>query len=591
MRQQNGICGWIDRAGLPEAAVIVPPQDSSLYRNKRDLFMVTGSPAWRDPELTRLAIARGPALALAEGYGRYGAAVLDQMTGPFALVVYEGESGKALLATDRSAICPLFYSYVDGVLLFGSRIDTLMAHPAARREIDRQSIFNYLYFEVVPGPETIYKTVRRLQPGHCAHLDKGRLDIRPYWSLKFDETSSPVSSPVPLQQEFRALLREAVDAAVADEQRVGAFLSGGTDSSTVAGLLGEVTDAPAKTYSIGFEADGYDELAYARIAARHFATAHHEYYVTPQDVTAAIPQIARHYDQPFGNASAIPTYYCARMAREDGVERLLGGDGGDELFGGNYRYAKQQLFEFYGRLPAGLRKAIIEPVVFSIPYGESLGPLRKLRNYVRQAKIPLPERLEAYNLLNQFGPQQVFTADYLDDIDCARPFSLLAQEYHGARASTALNRMLAVDMRFTLADSDLPKVNGMCELAGVEVTYPLLNDALVAFAARLPPEQKVNGTQLRYFFKQALRDFLPKEIQVKKKHGFGLPYGLWLQSHEGLRELTYDSLEGLKKRHIVRAGFIDKLIGERHAEHPAYYGGMVWRLMMLEQWLAAHEIQ
>jgi asparagine synthase (glutamine-hydrolysing) len=276
------------------------------------------------------------------------------------------------------------------------------------------------------------------------------------------------------------------------------------------------------------------------------------------------------------------------MARADGIGRLLAGDGGDELFGGNYRYAKQQMFAWYGKVPAFLRRFGIEPLLLNTALGD-IGPMRKLGNYVRQARLPMPERMETYNLLDRLGPERILTDDYLSRIDQGVPMALLRETYDGAHAGHMLNRMLAVDMRFTLADSDLPKVTGACGLAGIEVAFPFLDENLMAFAATLPPREKVRGTRLRHLFKDALREFLPPEILTKKKQGFGLPFGLWLAEHPGLRELTGDSLSSLKQRCIVRPSFIDELLDRHHAEHAAYFGTMVWTLLMLEQWLAAHE--
>jgi asparagine synthase (glutamine-hydrolysing) len=215
--------------------------------------------------------------------------------------------------------------------------------------------------------------------------------------------------------------------------------------------------------------------------------------------------------------------------------------------------------------------------------------MRKLGNYVRQARLPMPERMETYNLLDRLGPERVLSDEYLARVDQGMPMRLLRETYHGAHAGHMLNRMLAVDMRFTLADSDLPKVTGACSLAGVEVAFPFLDEGLMVFAANLPPREKVKGTRLRHLFKEALRDFLPPEILAKKKQGFGLPFGFWLAEHPGLRELTGDSLSSLKQRGIIRPEFIDDLLQQHHAEHAAYYGTMVWTLLMLEQWLAARE--
>jgi asparagine synthase (glutamine-hydrolysing) len=387
-----------------------------------------------------------------------------------------------------------------------------------------------------------------------------------------------------LKARFREALRSSVRDAVTNGT-TGTFLSGGTDSSTIAGVLGEVTGEPARTYSIGFEAEGYDEMHYARVAARHFGTRHHEYYVTPEDVVAAIPRIAAIHDQPFGNASAVPTYYCAKLAKEDGVNTLLGGDGGDELFGGNERYAKQYLYSLYSDLPVPLRTRFIEPLVFRIP---AVGFAGKVQRYMRNACEPMPARYDNYNLLERLGAATVFTDEFLRTVDPSEPQAQMACTYERAHARTLINRMLALDLKYTLADNDLPKVVRSCELAGVDVRFPMLDDAVVAFSASLAPGLKLRRTQLRYFFKEALRDFLPGEIITKRKHGFGLPFGLWLRKHRQLQELVGDSLGMLKQRRIVRATLVDELMTTYVDDHAAYYGTLAWVLMMLEQWFQQH---
>ena len=374
----------------------------------------------------------------------------------------------------------------------------------------------------------------------------------------------------------------------ATPRNCGAFLSGGTDSSTISGLLGAVTGSPAQTFSIGFDAEGFDEMHYARIAAAHFGTAQHEYYVTPDDVVDAIPRIAAIYDQPFGNASAIPTYYCARLARSHGITRILGGDGGDELFGGNARYARQYQFARYERAPAILRKGVLEPLLRHLPFVDQVALLRKARSYIAQASMPMPERYESYNLLERLGAENVLTPEFLGAIDRAGPIGHMRDVYQAADAGTLINRMLALDFQFTMADNDLPKVTRMCELAGIDVAFPMLDDDLMDFSLTLAPSLKLRGTQLRYFFKRALSDFLPHEIITKEKHGFGLPVGAWLQDHAGLRTLAGDAMLTLRGRGIVRPEFIDQLVDQHLATHAGYYGTMVWILMMLEFWFQRH---
>ncbi|HOM15185.1 MAG TPA: asparagine synthase-related protein, partial [Rubrivivax sp.] len=275
---------------------------------------------------------------------------------------------------------------------------------------------------------------------------------------------------------------------------------------------------------------------------------------------------------------------CATRAREDGVERILAGDGGDELFGGNSRYAKQRIFGWYGHVPAPLRSALMEPLLERTPIG-SLPLARKGRSYVQQAKVPLPDRMQMYNLLLRLGPENIFAPEFLARVDPADPLRQQRAVWQQAQGAGALNRTLAYDWRYTLAEADLPKVRGSTALAGVAVGFPFLEQALVDFSLGLPTEYKLKGLKLRWFFKEALRGFLPDEILAKKKQGFGLPFGVWATRHAGLKAFATDSLHALAGRGIVRAAFARQLVDELLPQHPGYYGDMVWILMMLEQWL------
>ena len=559
-------------------AVAVAGREVSLFQNHRCLVAVWGRSRFADGALGRLAAEQGAGSALAEGFARDGAEVLKCLSGDCAVAILDWNRREAVLAIDRMGIRPLCYRLAGDRLVFGSTLDSIGAFPGAAAGIDRQAIYDYVHFHMVPGPGTILAGCQRLLPGSALHWCRGQLSVKPYWEVRYVEDRD--ASIPELKEGFLAALREGVRDA-AQGRSVGAFLSGGTDSSTVAGMLGETTGRPARTYSIGFDVQGYDEMQYARIAARHFGTHHHEYYVTPQDVASAIPRLAEICDQPFGNSSSAPTYLCARLARDDGVEVLLGGDGGDELFGGNERYAKQYLYSLYSDLPRVVRKGLIEPVAFLPP---EVGVLGKVQRYIKNASVPMPARYDNYNLLERLGAGNVFSRDFLGTVDPLGPRRTLDEAYDTSRGLALINRMLALDLRLTLADNDLPKVTRACELAGLEVRFPMLHESVVSFASTLPPRLKLNGTRLRYFFKEALRGFLPGEIIAKTKHGFGLPFGPWLQSHQPLRQLALDSLADLKKRGIVRPGFIDELTGMRVDQHAAYYGTMVWVLMMLEQW-------
>ena len=609
----SGLCGWFDgaRAGAADppliatmaatltrfdssavrsasarfgaaAIAVLSSDDSDVFHGEEQIVSIWGRARFTDAHLSQLAERNGISQTLAEGYARKGADIFAALSGNFAVAILNGRSGDAVLAIDRMGTRSLGYRVIGDMLVFGSSLDAIGVFSGIAPEVDNQAIYDYLYFHMVPAPGSIYAGVKRLLPGEYLSFRDGKVKTGRYWEMHFRENER--RSFGELKQEFLTVLRESVREA-AERGPVGAFLSGGTDSSTIAGMLGEVSDEPARTYSIGFDAAGYDEMEYARIAARHFGTRHHEYYVTPDDVVTAIPLIAAVHDQPFGNSSAVPTFYCAKLAKDDGIETLLGGDGGDELFGGNTRYAKQYLYSLYSDLPAALRERLIEPMAFRLP---SINIIGKAQRYMRNASQPMPARYDNYNLLERLGTTNVFTAEFLASIDPKRPQALMAQTYQQSHASTLINRMLAFDLKYTLADNDLPKVTRSCELAGVDVRYPMLDDSVVAFSASLAPGLKLKGTRLRYFFKQALRGFLPDQIITKTKHGFGLPFGLWLQTHQPLQTMAMDSLADLKKRQFVRPEFIDELTSIHVQSHAAYYGTMVWVLMMLEQWFRQH---
>ncbi len=544
-----------------------------------DVSLALGSPRFSDVRLAGLANAQGPLAAWHEAVANGTGKAAVGVTGEFAVGLrLPGDC--SFLAVDRFAIYSLCYRVDKGQLRFAARADELAD---TGTEIDPQAIFDYLYFHVIPSPRTIYKGIYRLPPGHYALFENGQLTVAPYWVPTFEEQRNPSFDA--LQGEFRQLLSDAV-ATQLDGSKPACFLSGGTDSSTVAGMAALASGQTAATYSIGFDARGYDEMEFARLASKHFKTEHHEYYVTPDDLVRSIPAVAAHYDQPFGNSSALPSYYCAKMAREDGVSKILAGDGGDELFGGNSRYAKQKVFDWYGHVPGLLKTGLLQPLL-GTRAAAVFALTRKAGSYVEQARVPMPDRLQMYNLITRLGVSEVLTPQLLAQIDTTGPLRLQREVWKSSNGCSHLNQELAFDWRFTLAESDLPKVLGATSFAGVGVGFPMLDDRLLAFSLKLPTDYKLKGQQLRWFFKEALRGFLPDEIITKKKQGFGLPFGVWANTHPALKALATDSLQSLARRGVVRADFIQALLTQRLPEHPGYFGEMVWILMMLEQWLDA----
>jgi asparagine synthase (glutamine-hydrolysing) len=568
----------------PNGAVAAVGVNASVAEQDGLLAVIVGRPDFADG----LRDQEPPAAAVLRLWRAHGKDLPKRIHGAFALAVIDTREQATFLAIDRVGIQTLAFAVCqDNGLAFSNRADVVAAHPGVAADLDPQGIFHYIYFFVVPAPSTIFRGVAKLLPAEWAYSKGGTIERGFYWHLHYRD--EPRRDFKEQSARFRQLLRDGVTRAKGSDD-VAAFLSGGTDSSTVAGVLTEIQGKPARTYSIGFAADGFDEMEYVRIAARHFGLDSREYYLTPDDVLATIPIIAKQYDEPFANESAVAAYFCARQAGNDGYRIMLGGDGGDEIFGGNERYAKQRIFEHYQWIPGFLRQDLIEPLI-GLPGMDRLLPTRKLQSYVRQAKIPLPERMESYNFIYRQPLAEMFNADFLAQIDPGIPAILLKDPYERAESSHFINRMLHLDIKFTLADNDLRKVSRMVEAAGLEVRYPLLDDAMMDFSGEVPPDWKVRGHYLRWFFKTALKGYLPDAIIKRKKHGFGLPFGLWLRDHAPLRERVNDRLADLSRRGWLRPDYIARIQSGHQTEHATYFGRMLWLLLTLEEWLETHDIQ
>jgi asparagine synthase (glutamine-hydrolysing) len=564
---------YFDAPGLQ---IYVDPSRVDIEVSDSSITLCVGTARRAD---TGLAISTGD---IAGEIARRGCAAWDWLHGRFAIIHVELRARTVTFVTDRFSVHQICYLLQGDAISFSDRADAVPA--LERAELDSQAIYDYVYFHVIPAPRTIFRNISRLEPSQVVRFGQSGLEKDIWWVPRFEPDPRPLLGP--LKSRFLELVHRAVEREVTTEH-IGSFLSGGTDSSTIAGMLCRITGRPAQTFSMGFDAPGYDEMSYARVAARHFGTEQHEYYLTPEDLVQSIPRVAASFDQPFGNSSALPAYYCARYANEAGIEKLLAGDGGDELFGGNSRYAKQKVFELYRSLPGALRTGVLEPSLLGQQWPRRVPLLRKLASYVEQARLPMPDRMETYNLLTRFGANELFTDRFLARVQESGPRSLQREIYTRQQASSLINRMLAYDWRFTLADNDLPKVTGAARLAGGAVGFPLLDDDLVDFSLRLSPTLKVRGLTLRYFFKEALKGFLPGEIIRKRKHGFGLPFGQWLVQHEPLQALARTALERIVARGLVRHEFVQQLFSIRLQEHAGYFGEMIWILMMLEEWLQA----
>lgn len=513
--------------------------------------------------------------------------VLADIGGAFAIALVDPARREVLLAVDRFAIENLYYVHDAQGFAFANHTRPLARHPSVGNRFRLQDLYASLYFHWLPGPAGGYVGVERLLPGHCLHWRDGTLTLRAYWDPVFDTT------PRATRTELAAALREGIEDAVArrlPQKNPACFLSGGLDSSTVTGYCARLRPGDTVAYTIGFEAEGYDEMEFARTAATHFGVRHESYYVTPADIVESLPAIVDEFDAPFGNASAIPTYYCAKLAASRGHRSILAGDGGDELFGGNARYQKQLVFERYARVPAALRHALCEPLANGIPAGLQRGILGKAASYVRQAAVPLPDRLMTYNLLNFVAPDSFLAPELLAAIDTQAPLRALREMYATSRELDPIDQLLRLDWRITLADSDLPKVSRMCALAGIDVSYPMLDEAVVDVSLRMAPALKVTARELRPLYREAFAGFLPQATLTKSKQGFGLPFGVWLHERPLLRDFAHDSLAHLEDAGVLARGFRDDFLTQKIKEHPAYFGTLAWILLALGLWLRRSDV-
>ncbi|MDO6691870.1 asparagine synthase-related protein [Aliiglaciecola sp. 3_MG-2023] len=507
----------------------------------------------------------------------------EQLSGQFWLVISEKNS-PVIVLTDHLATKPCFYYQRGNQLFISDSLRAIKAIDNVSLMISKQALYNYIYFHCIPAPKTVYEDVYKVEPGKAIYF--GVDGVVNNELLYCPEFATHIKDPNEALKTCLNTIETAVESHSTDN--VGAFLSGGLDSSTVAGMLAKIQgrkDQPekAKTFSIGFEVPGYDETEYALITAKHFDTNHEVLYLKPEEAAKEFVKVAQYFDEPFGNSSAMAAYFCATFAKSKGIEVLLAGDGGDEFFAGNERYAKQKVFEHFTKLPTWLANSL--DVLLNNGFTRKLPLFKKVASYIAQAKVALPGRLQTHNFVNQLGNDAIFSQEILDNVDVTEPAQQLKSRFHDCKSEHPVDGMLYLDWKFTLADNDLVKVNKMCELAGVEVRYPLIDKNIVDFSCTIPADVKLPGSQLRDFYKKTCKGFLPDETLNKSKHGFGLPFGVWMNENQTLKDLTITALNSFKKRNIVKQSLVEQALESHGSVHAGYFGELIWIMVVLELWL------
>lgn len=532
-----------------------------------------------------------PGLAVIELYKQKGDAFVKYLRGSFAIILWDSHQRKLFLATDHFGTRPIYYWLGDHQIAFTPRISGLAAAREISKVLDPNSLYFYFNHSFIPAPFTIYKNIHRLEPGHTLEWSNGRSVVKRYWDMTYveDPSLNEATAANLLRESLQESVRFALRGDLVESDNVGAFLSGGTDSSTLVGLMGQFSTRPINSFSVGFEEEAYNEIYYARIAANCFKSIAHECFVRPDEALEAMPVLASSFDEPFGNSSAIPTYFCLKMANDSGVKIMFAGDGGDELFGGNERYITEKSFSIYQQLPAAVR-GLLDRGAELLP---SYYPWRKVKNYILKANQPAVDRFFAYQLYFRDHAARFLTDEFRASLDPDFPIDVPRQHYRRAGEVSPLNRLLYVDLKLAVADNDLFKVNRTAEGFGIQIRYPYLDPVIGTVSGRIPADLKVKGWSKRYIFKRAFASFLPPEILAKKKHGFGLPTGDWLRSHQGFKELARSLL--LDSRSLQRGYFqrsaLEGLLKTHDQERSGYFGAHIWNFMMLELWHRTHADQ
>jgi asparagine synthase (glutamine-hydrolysing) len=525
---------------------------------------------------------------LAQLYRERGSTFVTRLRGTFSFAIWDRSARTLLLGIDRFGVQPLCYHAGGEQFVFASAPRGILASARVEKRIDRLGLVNYLNFTVVPAPLCAFEGITKLAPATLLKWREGNTTNERYWNMTYPEDAG--LSTQGLAQELLGRMEEAVQTASAGvpTQELGCFLSGGTDSSSILGLVTQVRQEPVTSISIDFAEERYSELSYAELAARHFRSRHLTARLGPEQAYGLIPKIVEAYDEPYANASAIPTYHCERLACEHGIKVMLAGDGGDELFGGNERYRTHKLYEIYQRIPGLLRRRLIEPVLFRLP--SAAGPVEKFRRYIEISNSPNPDRYFRWNLLQRYPMDEVLGPETALRNGQRDPLAVARGHYESASTRSELNRLLYVDVQMTLGDNDLPKVVRTAELAGMRVRFPYLDHPLAEFSGRIPAPLKVKGLEKRYLFKQATRELLPGAILRKKKHGFGLPVGLWMKTDPLFRGMAEEVLLDPRtyQRGYFRRPFVERLFAEMGRDNTAFFGDLLWEFVMLELWHRRH---
>lgn len=535
-------------------------------------------------ELAKLVEARGHQLrtqsdteTIAHLYEEFGEACVEHLHGMFAFALWDAREQKLLLARDRAGKKPLYFADVNGALLFGSELKALLEHPAMPREVDPQAVADYFSYQFIPAPKTIYRHARKLRAGHCLIVTPNGATERQYWDLNFSQPEQRTETE--WSEALVAEFRSSVESRLISEVPLGAFLSSGVDSSAVVAMMSRINARPVVTATVGFSEEQFSEAGDARSFAASLNAEHHERIVAPEAVRV-IEKLAWHFDEPFADASAIPTFYVSQVAREF-VTVALSGDGGDENFVGYRRYVFDAMENRVRRIvpvkPLFGALAAIYPKADWLPQplrakatlrNLSLDPARAYFSSVYGAAASVRDALLGGDVRTQLG-----------DYD---PFEVFAEHYNKPLTADPIVRAQYADIKLYLTDDVLTKVDRASMAVSLEVRCPLLDHRLMELAARIPSSLKLKGREGKYIFKRAVSQLLPPEILARRKQGFVVPLAKWLRTD--LRELAESLLfDSMANDGWLESAAIRKL-WRQHQSGLRDYSRPLWTALMFRLW-------
>ena len=557
-----------------------------MVNEDRSVFLVFNGEIYNYRELRAQLSARGAAFRSASdtevilrAYELDGERCVERFDGMFALAIWDQRRRQLLLARDRVGKKPLFYVAGDGWVAFASEAKALLACSRMDAQVDTQQLPAFFLYGYVPTPFTFYRGMRKLPPGHWLRVGpEAQVSVEPYWDLP-TSSSAPAPSPAQAAGRVRELVTEAVRRRLIADVPLGAFLSGGVDSTIVVGLMSRLQAEPVRTFSIGFSGDArFDETAYARLAAERFHTKHTEFIVRPSAIEV-LERLVRHHDGPFADSSAIPTYYLARLTREH-VTVALNGDGGDELFAGYLRFYAAVLCE---RVPHPVRRALGACFGALPQWGGHRSLLQRARKFAGSAALPLTERYTRwisvfYEDLERLLPGAAPGRLLADALACQQPL------WRSRADASALSRLLYVNLKTYLLDDLLVKMDRCTMAHGLEARSPFLDRALLEYVFSLPDAMKLQWGRTKVVLRRAFADLLPAPIMRRGKMGFGVPLQRWLATD--LRPLVEDLLMSptARLRRYVDQAYVREL-WQAHQAGRADHSHQLWTLLTFECWL------